>query len=810
MKKPIYLLALSLLTLCPSALADDNTRAFWPQHVPLPAVALVDDSSALSVNPGGVGAKDLFEVYLSKSLNPFNTGQFSAFAGIPNFSLGYQQFQAGFLGELRRFSMGWSYPVQDFLSLGATYHLTQDLSNPDTNLHSFDLGLQFRPARFLSMGFVARNLNAPLLQNRQIRRSYLAGLGIRPFGEKITLTADAQWDEGDNVTDISGLFGFESEPLDGLLLRGSIDLKGQFLLGLGLQFNHIQLGYYHSANGNPNQDGAHIKLTSSTFNNAIQQLGNHFAYIDLNQGLLLDSGEPNQPLLSRNQPVSYWNLLKQLNMVETMPRYKGVILDVSSLRTGLGTIEEIHAALKRLRAAGKQIIVYLKDGGMSEYYFASLADKIVLHPMGSLNLKGFAYVIPHYKDLLDQVGVEVEFIKVGNYKTGLESYTRSESSPATVEQYASIQKDDFDRYLNNLKSTRNLTDTVIDKIFQKTLFTASEAKAAGLIDAVAYIDEIPQLAADLIHQPNASFEDISRTRFHNNSWEPKDKIAVIYVSGNIVEGRSGRGLLFGEEFAGSSSIVEQILALRADPQVKGLVLRVNSPGGSALASDEIYRALKQYKKMTNHPVVVSMADVAASGGYWIALAGDKILANASTMTGSIGIYAGKTNFKGLFDLLGVKHTVIKSSEKADSASDHRGYTDSERQIVQNNLREFYRIFLERVSENRKLDFATVEQVAQGRVYTGKQALDIRLVDQIGGLSEAIALTRSMAKISTQDVEIEHLPGMGNLITQLPENLASAQLQPALLPQLKASVERVIPSSSAVLALMEPHLSFNSP
>lgn len=805
MKKQLNLLALTLFlsTGTLPAWADDNTRAFWPQSVPLPAVALVDDSSALGVNPGGVGAKDLFELYFSKSLNPNNSGQFSAYAGIPNLSIGYQQFQASFLGELRRFSVGWSYPVQDYLSLGLAYHLTQDLANADTNLHSFDLGLQFRPVRFLSMGFTARNLNAPLLQTRQIRRSYLAGLGIRPFGEKITLTADAQWDEGDNVTDISGLFGFESEPVDGLLLRGSVDLKGQFLLGLGLQFNHINLGYYHSLNGNPNQDGAHLKLTSSTFSNAIQQIGNHFAYIDLNQGLLLDSGEPNQPLLSRNQPVSYWNLLKQLHQVETMPRYKGVILDVSSLRAGLGTIEEIHTALKRVRSAGKQIIVYLKDGGMSEYYFASLADKIVLHPMGSLHLKGFAYVLPHYKDLLDQVGVEVEFIKVGNYKTGLESYTKSESSPATLEQYGAIQKDDFDRYLSNLKNTRHLSDVVIDKIFQKTLFTASEAKEAGLIDAVAYIDEIPQLAADLIHQPNASFEDISRTRFHERSWEPKDKIAVVYVSGSIVEGRSGRGLLFGEEFAGSTSIVEQILALRADPQVKGLVLRVNSPGGSALASDEIYRALQQYKTHTKNPVVVSMADVAASGGYWIALAGDKILANASTMTGSIGIYAGKTNFKGLFDLLGVKHTVIKSSEKADSTGEHRGYTEAERQIVQNNLREFYRIFLERVSENRKLDFATVEQVAQGRVYTGKQALDIRLVDQIGGLSEAIDLTRNMAKISTQEVEIEHLPGMGNFLSQLPESIENAAIKPALLPQIKAAIERVIPNASSVLAVMDP-------
>jgi protease IV len=801
MKKLIKFVCLSstLFIGAKTAWADDNTRAFLPQSVPLPAVALVDDSSALGINPGGVGAKDLFEVYLSKSINPYNAGQFSIFAGIPNFSVGYQQFQASFLGDIRRFSLGWTYPVQDYLSLGLSYHLSQSLSDSNSNIHSFDLGLQFRPVRFLSLGFTARNLNTPMVQDRLIKRSYVAGLGIRPFGEKLTLTADAQWDEGDDVKAISGLFGLETEPLDGMLLRGSVDLKGQFMLGLGFQFNHINLGYYHTLNGTPNQDSAHLKLTSTTFNNAIQQIGNHFAYIDLNQGLILDSGEPSQPFLNRNQPVSYWHLLEQMRQVETMPRYKGIVLDVSALKAGLGTIEEIHTALRRIRAAGKQIIVYLRDGGMSEYYFASVADKIVLHPMGSLHLKGFAYVLPHYKDLLDQVGVEVEFIKVGNYKTGMESYTRSESSPGTVEEYTSIQKDDFDRYLANLKATRHLDNAVIDKVFQKTLFTATEAKETGLIDAIAYADEIPQIAADLIHQPTASFEDISRTRFNDASWEPRDKVAVVYISGSIVEGQSGRGFLFGEEFAGSASIVRQISALQEDPRVKGLVLRVNSPGGSALASDEIYRALQLYKKHTKNPVIVSMADVAASGGYWIALAGDQILANASTMTGSIGIFAGKTNLKGLFDLLGIKHTVIKSNEKADSTGEHRGYTEAERQIVQNNLREFYRIFLERVSENRKLDFATVEQVAQGRVYTGKQALDIHLIDKIGGLSEAIALARSLAKINTQEIEIEHLPEMGNLFSNLP--LPAEKM--ALIPEIKASVERVFPSALSVLALMDP-------
>lgn len=799
MKK--FLGILCFLAFTSAGYAEETTRLFTSQSVPLPAIALLDDVSALPFNPAGAGARDLFEIYLSKSLNPLNPNQFSIFAGIPNLSWGYQQFQAGILGELRRFSTAVTYPLQDFLSLGLAYHLTQETALPNSQIHSFDLGLQFRPVRYLSLGASVRNLNAPQVANQRIRRSYTAGLGIRPFGERLTLTADAQWDEGDDVKAITGLFGLESEPIDGLILRGSVDLKAQFMLGLALQFNHFNLGYFHSLNAPIQQDAAHIKLSNTTFHSALEQWGNHFAYINLHQGLLLDSGEDLPPWIQRHQPVSYWHFLEQLRWVETMPRYKGVVIDISSLRTGLGTIEEIHQALRRVRSAGKRIIVYLKDASMAEHYLASLADKIVMHPLGSLNMRGFAYILPHYQELLERWGIEVEFIKVGQYKTGLEAYTQKSPSAATLEQYTSIQKDDFERYVANLKATRHLNDTMIQKIFNQALFNPQEAKAAGLVDAVVYPDEVPELAANLIHQPQSQFENISQTRFAERSWEPKDKIAVLYISGNIVTGPSGRGFFWGEEFTGSDSVVEQIHALRRNPQVKALVVRINSPGGSALAADEIYRALQQYKKRTGHPVIISMADIAASGGYWIALAGDKILANASTLTGSIGIYAGKLNLKGLFDQLGIRNTVIKSSEKADLQSEHRGYTEAERQMIQNNLRDYYRIFLERVSENRRLDISTVEQLAQGRVYTGKQAQQLQLIDQLGGLSEAITLARSQAKVQTHEIAVEHFPKAEALLSHL---LLGEPTQ-AWWPHIRATLERLFPSQYSILALVNPEV-----
>jgi protease-4 len=789
-----------LLTLAlPPAFADETTRNFSHlNYLPLPSVALVDDTTALPINPGAAGARDLFEVFASKSIDPTVRGQFSLFGGLPNFSLGYQQFQAGAIGDLRKFYVGYTYPILDFLSVGANYHLTQEVFVQNSNIHSFDIGALVRPARFLSFGFAARNLNAPMLNQGQARRAYAVGVGVRPLGERLTLTADAQWDEGDEARNITGLFGLESEPFDGILLRGSIDLRGQFMFGLGLQFDRMAAGYFHSFNGTSNHDAVHAQITNATFASASQQMGNSFAYVDLSRGIALDNGDAQTPgLFNNNRQVSHWQLLQKLHLVNTLPRYKGVILEVGSLGIGMGAIEEIRTALKTLQQSGKKVMVYLKDAGMSEYYLAAGADQILMHPLGSLRLPGFAYVLPHYRKLLDKVGVEVEFVKVGQYKTGLESFVLEEASAATQEELAAIQQDDFQRYTETLMQHRRLEKATVDKILAKTLFTAVEAKQTGLVDNYLYRDEILETAANLIHQPTADVENLESLRLHDRSWEPNDKIAVIYISGNIIEGSSGQDFLFGEQYVGSLSVMRDIQKAQRDPQVKALVVRINSPGGSPLASDEIFRALQKYKENTKKPVIVSMADVAASGGYWIALAGDKLVANPSTITGSIGIFASKTHFEKLYQQAGVNHTVVKTNERADSSGNHRAFTPEERQILQNNLRDYYRIFLERVSESRKLDIKEVEEVAQGRIYTGKQALDRRLVDQLGGLEDAIALARKMAVLRTEDVDILHYPMAPSLLASATDAISATT---NVSESVRGSLTRLFPQGIAVQAL----------
>lgn len=784
------------------AWADDVSRRFnLINGIALPALALADGSSALPLNPGASGAVDLFELYLSKSINPNTVGQFNAFVGLPGLSLGFQQFQGGLLGDLRKYCLGYAFPVMDMMHIGIGYSLTQEINTANSNIHSFDAGMLLRPAKFLSVGATIRNLNAPLVNNIAIKRAYAAGVGLRPFGERLTLTADAQWDEGDDVKLITGMFGVEAEPLEGIVVRGQVDTRGQFGLGVSVQLDHFNAGYYHTFNHAATFDGVHAKITNKTVESVLNKIGVKFAYLDLTQGLELDHGDSGKGLFRNSNRYSFWRLVEQLERVRQLERYQGVVLDISHLGVGLGAIEELRTAIKRVQQAGKKVLIYLRDGRMGEYYLASAADHMVMHPLGSLEIAGFAYVLPYYKKLLDKLGVEVEFIRVGQYKTGLESYTSEQPSDPTKEQLTAVQDDDFKRYMEHLIKGRHLEQPQVDKILAKGLLTAREAKDSGLVDDVGYRDQVPEMAAKLMQKNTVDLDDIEHLDLHDKSWESRDKIAVIYVSGSIVDGQSGNDLLMREQFSGAASVVAQIAKARQDQRVKALVLRVNSPGGSALASDEIYRALKRYKELTGRPVVVSMGDVAASGGYWIAMAGDKILANPSTLTGSIGIFAGKTNLKGLYDLAGIQHTVIKTSPAADANGNHRAFTPDEKQSLQNHLREYYRIFLERVSDNRKLAIEQVEEVAQGRVYTGQQALDKKLIDRLGGLADAIALARQMAAIQTAEIELEHLPNAANWLASIPTNMDQ-------LP-VGQSISRLFPQGVSVLALT-PQWGMNTP
>lgn len=802
-----HTLSIVLLSLLASpALADDATRQFSNTNsVLLPATALVDDVRALPINPGArppVNSSNwanepLFEIYMGQSVDPNAEGQFNVMGRIRDLSIGFQQFQTNLLGDLRKFSFGYSLPIDEllripaFLSLGASYNLTQEVGLANSNYHSFDTGLLFRPAGFLSLALTARNLNTPVVRGKQIKRAYIAGLGIRPFSsEDFSVTVDAQYDEGDNVQEITTLFGASFTPVKGLKLRGRADVKGSFGFDLTFQLARLNLGYFHTFNSSRNYDSIHGIVSSNTFG-SIFQGGGRFAYLDLTSGFQVDNAQGFSLVGSTSRP-SFWNIIEQINKAKTLDNYEGLVVEIGSLNTGMGLVEELYQAIKSFKNTGKKVIFYIKDAGMKEIYLSTIADKVVMHPLGSIKVAGFGYVLPHYKKLLDKAGIEVEFIRIGKYKTAMEPFIYESPSKAEKEQLTSIQKELLRQFEERTSKSRKLSKTRLQKLLNKGLFTASEAKKNGLVDKIAYLDQLDEIASELVDskaKKKIEIRSLQNVKIHDGDWENRDQIAVIYANGSIVEGSSGKDILFGNQFVGSQSLKSQIREARENDQVKALVLRINSPGGSALASDEIFRALERFKKLSKKPIVVSMGDVAASGGYWIAMASDKIIANPGSITGSIGIYAGKTNLKGLYKKLGVNHGVIKTNPNADSNSDHRPYTSQEKQIISDHLREYYRIFLERVSKNRNLDFKLVEQLAQGRVYTGQEAKKHGLVDVLGGLDKAIQVAKSLAKIEDKTIKILHLPEPDTLISRV-QNLDT---------DIHMSMARLFPHQMSIMA-----------
>lgn len=709
---------------------------------PLPAIGFVDYAPALSINPGGVGWQNNLELYLSKSISGVN--QINAFASLGIADIGFQKFTPGTganLPDIQRYLVGAGYPILDGLQAGVTYNYSQILykDNPQ-NLSSFDAGLLYRPSQLVSVGLVVRNINQPSYrdiekkQDVAINRVYSAGLGLRPFGDKFTVTLDGFYKEGDPLEKINGFAGLEAEPFDGFLLSSRVNFDGSFSVGLGINFYQVGLGYHRSFNSSDTKDAAYVKLSLLQDRSSFVFPDSKMAKIDI-YGV---EDSPSYGFLKSNTSNLY-EILRQIKTVKEDPTFKGIILNINDLNCGMGLIEEVRNAIIDLNKS-KESIAYFTIGGTNEYYLASAAKKIIVPPTGYVGLTGLAYIVPVYKGVLDKIGIGAQFEQVGKYKAGGESLTQDKMSQENKEQLTSIIDDMYERLTENIAQNRNLSKATVKQIIDKGLVTSSKAKEFGLIDDVAYIDEIPFLYPTL---PKNAF-NVKNYKKKYYGWTIP-KIAIVYAEGDIVEGKGVKGFFSNSKVIGSESLSQILKTIRQDDSISAVVLRVNSPGGSVIASDIILQEIKKFKK--NHkPVIISMGDIAASGGYFISCSADKILANPSTITGSIGIFFGKINFENLYNNLDIKHEVIKRGEHADANSLHRAFTEEERKILQDVLKDGYNLFLKRVAEGRNKKVEDIDKIAQGHIYTGAQAKKVELVDELGGLEDAIKAAKQLAKI----------------------------------------------------------------
>jgi protease-4 len=363
--------------------------------------------------------------------------------------------------------------------------------------------------------------------------------------------------------------------------------------------------------------------------------------------------------------------------------------------------------------------------------------------------------------------------------------TLATMSEANRRQLEAILDDQYERIVKAVATGRRLDAAQVKGLVDRAQFDAKGAQQAGLVDAVAYEDEVLKGLKDHFGGREPSLVKLAHREPYKTAWQEPDRIAVIAASGTITEGRSGRNFLTGETVLGADSVAKAIRTASDDVRVRAVVLRIDSPGGSVIASEIIWRELVKLKE-SGKPLVVSMGDVAGSGGYWIATPADRIIADPGTITGSIGVFAGKLSLGGLYDKLGLRQEVIKRGLQADADTDARRFTDVERSALKANIEATYGVFLDRVAAARGLTRDEADARGRGRIYTGAQAKGLKLVDDLGGMAEAIELARVMGRFPTHKVEVVEYPGANGIMATLLDNEIHVSLKPLLLERLLRS------------------------
>lgn len=426
-------------------------------------------------------------------------------------------------------------------------------------------------------------------------------------------------------------------------------------------------------------------------------------------------------------------------------RIKGIILKISYLCAGFAKIEDIGRSLKDFKKSGKKVYAYIEGGGIREYYLATFADKIYLFKGGYLILKGLASEAMFLKNTLSKLGIEAEMFHIGEYKTAGNMFTKDHMTPTHKEAIEKLLDDVYNHTLQQIAANRNVDVDRVKEIFEESPISDEKYMEAQLIDRIMYEDEI--LEDSKVGYNQVSFHTYKQTT-KPRPYRGSKKIAVIFAAGEIHSGKSGGKSLFGGEILGSGTLARQLRIVRKSPSVKAVVLRIDSPGGSALASEVIRREAELLAK--EKPLVISMSDLAASGGYWISMSSSSVMALPQTITGSIGVIFGKFVMKGLYDKIGINKEIIKTSKYADLFTDYRGFNQDEKAKMARFMNKTYQSFLEIVAKGRKMKIEEVDKIARGRVWAGATASELKLVDKLGGLNDAIEEAKKLAKIPTSE------------------------------------------------------------
>jgi protease IV len=472
------------------------------------------------------------------------------------------------------------------------------------------------------------------------------------------------------------------------------------------------------------------------------------------------------PFFQERAPLAVSDVWRLLRRAETDDRIKAMVLMPSGMDAGWAKLQELHADLARLVKSGKPVVAYLRTPSVREYYLATAASRIYMPPEDMLDVKGLRAELTYFRGTLDKLGVQVDIEHAGKYKDYGDMFTRTSMSPETTEVLNSILDEVYGHLIETVAAGRKKQADEVRAIIDEGPFLARQALSKGLVDALLYED---QVFGDLEKKAGAGRLERLSARNYLRATSPDEEsrgehhIALVVGEGAIA-GRQGGGL-DADMGLNAPSFTRLLRQIGDDTTIRAVIVRVNSPGGESFASDEIWREMSNLSR--KKPMVVSMSDEAASGGYYISMTGDPVLAYPMTFTGSIGVFYGKVNLRGLYDKLGIRKQLLTRGRYADIDSDYSPLSEAARAKLREGVDDNYRVFVQKVAAARKRKFEEVEPLAQGRVWLGAQAKRNGLVDEMGGLDRAIELVRGKAKIPRgESVDLVVYPPQRSLLERL--------------------------------------------
>ena len=701
--------------------------------LPTNSVAMSDDALATFFNPAGLGTNRALNLYYLRTYQSDFLADDAFFIAAPGTGFSMEFVNAADEIDFARYSLSAGQHLGKALYWGTSYSWINADDKIYNQYKSLSVGLMYR-RRYFSIGAIGRDLNRPKLFDQKLGRTYDIGLAIRPGTWRTTFSVDMRKTQKIREIDIS--YGVEIRPIRELVLRGTYNSNGSFDVRFGINLANFGIGTanYFDEHRKTSAGVGYFHFSNASITKPVPR-----------KRLFLDLGMNKLGTVLR---IAKWD-----------KDVVGALIRIDGSKYGMGQIQEVRDAIIEFKESDRAVICYITNCSTGDYIVASACDVILMHPSAEVRLIGIRSERSYYKGALDKLGIRANLEHIGEYKSASESFTRDNMSEPHRENQIEILDDLYDQLTSHIATARGWTPEEVKQLIDQGPFTANAALKSKVVDELIYEDRLMDMATELTGS-KVSFVNISayiNSGLAPHSWEvPKPKIAIIHAEGTMLTGESFFDPLTGMTMMGSDTIARAIKRTREDKSIKAVVLRIDSGGGLVIAADIIWHELIRLKK--EKPLVVSMADVAASGGYYIAAPADVIVAEPGTITGSIGVISGKYSFKELYQKIGIKKEIITRGANADFYSDYTDYPPKEQKIVLKQINEIYDNFITKVASGRtQLTKEDVDKVGRGRVWTGRQAKENGLVDELGGLDLALAIAQKRAGLQKKSVEIVRLP-----------------------------------------------------